>query len=114
MLCINDPRGGCWVVWDKIECACISLDDISNPLIEHKDGCIRYNIDREAAWNKIKEFNQYPNKDVDHYPHGEIVFDETKCKFKVSGTPKLMHDSSFQRKLIKNCGLNQWTIFVKE
>ena len=110
----NRLIGQFWVVWDKIECACISLDDTSNPLMEKVDGCIRYNVDREEAWQDIKEFNQYPNKGVDHYPHGEIVFDTAKCKFKVTGTPKLMCDASFQHKLIKNCGLTQWTIFVKE
>lgn len=106
--------GQFWVVWDKIEGSFISLDMDPNPSIIHEDGVIRYEVDREAAWEEIREFNQYPKKSVDHYPHGEVVFDEIKYKFKVTGTPKLMCDTSFQNKLIKACGLTQWTIFVEE
>ena len=107
--------GQFWVVWGKIHISCKSLDEYSkdNTDFVNSDNCIRYNVDREAAWSSILKNNEYPDKSCNYYPHGEIVFDISICKFKVLCSAKLKSDVSFQKRLIKLCKLNSWTQFVE-
>ena len=113
-MCNNKNRlcvGPFWVVWDKIVGPAIPFDDDQ---VINDGQYLRLNIDREQAWNKIREENNYPNKPVDHYPHGEVMFDAKNHRFTVQGTFKLMNDSHFQRKIIRQYGLTSFTYFVKE
>lgn len=103
--------GPFWVVYDKIVGDFASIDDVdSGKIVKDKD-CFKRNVDRAQSWQAIRSDNSYPKKDENHYQHGEIVFDTVKCKFKVLCTPKLLCDPAFQRRIIRTCGLNRWTIF---
>lgn len=104
--------GPFWVVWDKIVGPVASFDDKEK--VSREGRYWRLIVDREKAWEDVKEFYQYPNKGVDHYPHGEVMFDEVAHRFVVTGSPKLMNDATFQKKLIRLYGLNSFTHFVKE
>lgn len=103
--------GPFWVVWDKIVGPATPFDSKDVVIV---DNVYHNNVDRESAWETIKVENKYPDKDSQHYPHGEVVFDANKHRFVVTGSPKLMHDATFQRKLIRAYGLNSFTEFVKE
>ena len=103
-----------WVVWDMLVCETTTLDTDSESIVD--DGkYIRINVDRSAAWEKIKEENSFPKKkDADAYPHGEVMFDTEKCKFRVVGTPKIVQIASYQRRIIKKFGLSTYTIFQED
>ena len=112
-MCKNDKViGPFWVVWDKIVGPVAPFDDKEKV---YQDGQYwKLNVDREKAWEETRAAFEYPKKPVDHYPHGEVMFDVKNHRFTVSGTPKLMNDLTFQRKLIRQYGLNSFTQFIKE
>ena len=106
--------GHYWVVWDKIVGDFISVGDKSNPRMIWVDSMRKLDVDVDKSWEKIRKEYGYPNKGSGHYPNGDIMFNEIKGRFTVTGPPKLTNDPSFQHRIIKTCGLNQWTIFIKE
>ena len=103
--------GPFWVVWDKIVGPVAEFDSDE---VTRGDQFWRLECDLEEVWKDIREFNEYPNKPFDYYPHGEVMFDAKNHKFTVVGTPKLMNDIAFQKKIIRQYGLNSFTRFIKE
>lgn len=111
-MCKNDKViGPFWVVWDKIVGPVVPFDSQE---VTREDQYWRLVLDPEETWQEIREFNEYPNKPYDHYPHGEVMFDAKNHKFTVIGTPKLMNDPAFQKRIIRQYGLNSFTRFIKE
>lgn len=111
-MCKNDKAlGPFWVVWDKIVGPTEPFD---SDKVTRGPQFWTLDVDLEEAWEKVRKENQYPNKPYDHYPRGEVRFDVKKHRFSVTGSPKLMHDVTFQRRIIKQYGLNSFTEFVKE
>lgn len=102
--------GPFWVVWDKVVGPVAPFD---SDKVVRNDDFWRLDVDFDEAWEEVKEFNQYPNKSSKHYPHGEVMFDPKGHTFVVIGTPKLMCDHTFQKKIIRMYGLSQFTKFVE-
>lgn len=99
-----------WLVWDILEGYTRELDSHDDKIITTGD-YMHLDADYDKAWEEIREAHNYPKKSSKHYPHGEIVFDTRKCKFRVFGTQKIIQSSVYQKRIINYFGLSTFTIF---
>lgn len=99
-----------WLVYDQIKGYTKEFDTKDKDIIKDGD-YYRLNIKVEDAWEIVRSENKFPKKKYNHYPHGEIVFDGIKYKFRIFGTQKIIGASSYRTRLINHFGLSSFTIF---
>lgn len=104
--------GKFWVVYNQIFGKFISIDD-KDAYLSEDVGIYSLKSSKEEIWNNVKKEYNLPNKHEEAYPYGEVVFDGRKHKFVVYLCDDLYADESFQKKIIRKCGLSSYTMFKK-
>ena len=99
-----------WDVYGQLYVDCAPFDDKAKSI---NDGeAIRINKSREDSWELVKTKYKLPNKPVDHYRHGEVIYDIKQHKFLALGTSK-MHDKTSQTQIVNAFKLSNFVLFEK-